>query len=282
MDTVCATANTGINKIMMNSSYTAIARNALILLSVFSSFLAEAETASPASAVALPVTAVDTDMPQGIRALLIAPVETVLSSQMEGRIVSIPVKDGSVAKKGDELLQFDCKENEAELRKARAQLSEARYTWKANQELKKERAVRELDVQLSSARLEEARANYEIRKSKASMCKITAPFDGRVVKVLVKPFQSVSSGTPLVEYLDNSKLEIQLYAPSRWLVWIKPGLTFDIKIDETGKTYPAVVTAIGARVDAVSQTVEIKAEITGKHDDLLAGMSGVALLDEPK
>jgi len=219
---------------------------------------------------------------QGIRALLVAPVETVLSSQMEGRIVSIPVKDGDVARQGDLLLQFDCKENEAELRKARAQLSEARYTWKANQELKKEKAVREFDVQLSSARLEEARANYEIRKSKSDMCNITAPFDGRVVKVLVKPYQSVSSGTPLVEYLDNTKLEIQLYAPSRWLTWIRPGHEFEIRVDETGNRYPAVVTGIGARVDPVSQTVEIKAEITGEHSDLLAGMSGSALLEEPK
>ena len=257
-------------------SKTETARAALIVLMAFSSVSAAAETAPRANVAS------DSYMPKGIRALLTAPVETVLSSQMDGRIISIPVKDGDVAGKGDQLLQFDCKENEAALRKARAQLNEARYTWKANQELKKEKAVRELDVQLSSAKLEEARANYEISKSRAAMCNISAPFDGRVVKVQVKPFQSVSRGTPLVEYLDNSKLEIQLYAPSHWLVWIKPGLKFDIKIDETGKTYPAVITGIGARVDPVSQTVELKAEITGKHDDLLVGMSGAALLEEPK
>lgn len=256
--------------------FTKAAAMVLALFLCLPSFAVLAQTNLP-----VPVLS-DNYLPQGIRALLIAPVETVLSSQMDGRIISIPVKDGDVVKKGDELLQFDCKESSAELRKSRAKLNEARYTYKANQELKKERAIRELDVQLASSRLEEARAEYEIRKSRAAKCKITAPFDGRVVKVLVRPFQSVSSGTQLVEYLDNTMLEIQLYAPSRWLVWIKSGVKFDITIDETGKTYPAVVTRIGARVDPVSQTVEIKAEIQGEHSDLLAGMSGVALLDEPK
>ncbi|RTZ57972.1 MAG: efflux transporter periplasmic adaptor subunit [Gammaproteobacteria bacterium] len=265
---------------MKNRFNPASSRNALILLALFSAFAASAET--PVAKTAPLATATGSPAPQGIRALLIAPTETVLSSQMDGRILSIPVKDGDTAKKGDVLLEFDCKENKAELRKSRAQLSEARYTWKANQQLKKERAVRELDVQLSSARLEQARADYEIKKSQTAKCKIAAPFDGRVVKVLVKPFQSVSSGVQLVEFLDNSKLEIQLYAPSRWLTWIKPGLEFDIQVDETGKTYPAVVTGIGARVDPVSQTVEIKAEINGEYGDLLAGMSGVALLEEPK
>ncbi len=267
---------------MQNRTNPLSCRNALILVALSASLPAFAETPAATTDDATAAPAVDALAPQGIRALLTAPAETVLSSQMDGRILSIPVKDGDTAKKGDELLQFDCKENEAELRKSRAQLSEARYTWKANQQLKKEHAVRELDVQLSSARLEQARADYEIRKSQKAKCRITAPFDGRVVKVLVKPYQSVSSGTQLVEYLDNSKLEIQLYAPSRWLTWIKPGVAFDIRIDETGKTYPAVVTGIGARVDPVSQTVEIKAEINGEYDDLLAGMSGVALLEQPK
>lgn len=47
-------------------------------------------------------------------------------------------------------------------------------------------------------------------------------------------------------------------------------------IDETGKTYPARVTAINARVDAVAQTVELEASITGLPANSLAGMTGIA------
>jgi hypothetical protein len=52
-------------------------------------------------------------------------------------------------------------------------------------------------------------------------------------------------------------------------------------MDETGKTYQASVTRLGARVDAASQSLEIAAVIEGEHPELLAGMSGLARFDVP-
>jgi len=83
---------------MKNRFNPASSRNALILLALFSAFAASAET--PVAKTAPLATATGSPAPQGIRALLIAPTETVLSSQMDGRSLSIPVKDGDTAKKG--------------------------------------------------------------------------------------------------------------------------------------------------------------------------------------
>lgn len=69
--------------------------------------------------------------------------------------------------------------------------------------------------------------------------------------------------------------------PSRWLVWLKPGHSFQVAIDETGKTYPAKVQRIGARVDPVSQSVKLSAAIDGKFPELIAGMSGRVALTPP-
>ncbi len=57
---------------------------------------------------------------------------------------------------------------------------------------------------------------------------------------------------------------------------IAVGSHFEVSIDETGKTYPAQVTAINARVDAVAQTVELEGRIEGRPSELLPGMSGDA------
>ena len=46
---------------------------------------------------------------------------------------------------------------------------------------------------------------------------------------------------------------------------------FEVRINETGSTYPAKVTAINARVDAVAQTVELEARMAGNQPELLAG-----------
>jgi membrane fusion protein, multidrug efflux system len=75
---------------------------------------------------------------------------------------------------------------------------------------------------------------------------------------------------------------MQLHVPSGWLAWLRPGATFEVGIDETRRTYSATVTELGARVDPVSQTLRVSALIDGDHDDLLAGMSGIARFDVPQ
>ena len=49
----------------------------------------------------------------------------------------------------------------------------------------------------------------------------------------------------------------------------------------TGKTYPAKVQWLAARVDPVSQSIKVNAGIDGHFDDLIAGMSGQVLMEPP-
>lgn len=52
--------------------------------------------------------------------------------------------------------------------------------------------------------------------------------------------------------------------------------TYRDKVDEVGKTYAAKVARIGARVDPVTQTVDVTAALNGNASELLPGMSGWA------
>jgi hypothetical protein len=93
--------------------------------------------------------------------------------------------------------------------------------------------------------------------------------------------QFVQAGQQLLDILDDSALELEFIVPSRWLGWLKAGHAFKVSIDETGQTYPARITRLGARVDPVSQSVKAAATIDGKFPDLIAGMSGHLLLSPP-
>ncbi|OQX39434.1 MAG: hypothetical protein B0D88_09425, partial [Candidatus Sedimenticola endophacoides] len=141
-------------------------------------------------------------------------------------------------------------------------------------------AVGELELALSETEMQHATADVELWQAQIRRCTIHAPFDGRVVKVLAKPFQSVTLGEPLIEILDDSTYRMELFVPSSWYGRIRPGTRFRVRIDETGRDYPAVVTELGARINPVAQTLGISAEITGDSTDLLAGMSGSALFED--
>ena len=125
--------------------------------------------------------------------------------------------------------------------------------------------VNKLGLQETSRRVDE--------KNRYTLVFLAAPGDVELVK---KTKSDGHRGAPLVELVSDGPLKLCLNVPSRLLRTLKVGQRFDVDIDETGKTYPAKVTAINARVDAVAQTVELEARIDGRPPELLAGMTGIA------
>jgi RND family efflux transporter MFP subunit len=219
---------------------------------------------------------IDSQEATAIRVLVLPLVETTLSGEIPARIEKIRVDVGERFKAGQELVVFDCEIYRAQLQKAKAEWEEARKTFEVNQRLDALRSVSELEMTVSESRMARAKAETLLREVQVKKCVVKAPFSGRVVKRKANPFEYVSPGQPLLEVIDDVHLMLQLLIPSRWLAQIKKGSHFRVHIDETGRDYKAQVTIVGARIDPVSQTVEIRAEIDGNHSELLAGMSGTA------
>lgn len=214
--------------------------------------------------------------PQAIRVLLSPEVETLLSAQMLGRISAVNANLGGHVPRGKVLLSFDCSEPQARLRMAEAENNAARESLEVKQRLRKLDAAGDTEVLLAQAEADRTRAAIALTQVQLSQCAVKAPFSGHIVKLHVKAHQGVNVGMPLLEMVSDGPLKLRLNVPSRWLRELKVGTPFEVAIDETGKTYPAKVTAINARVDAVAQSIEMEARIDGKHPHLLAGMSGIA------
>lgn len=200
---------------------------------------------------------------------------------MAGRITAIDIREGEEFRKDQPLVKFDCEIGRSHLKKAQAKLNAARKTHESNLQLQSYQSIGGLEVDLSAAEVQTALADTAIIRAELKRCQIDAPFNGRVIEILAHPHESVSEHQPLLAILNDKELELQLYIPSWWLSWLKTGDDFTIRIDETGKSYPAKVTRLGARVDPASQSLAITARIDGIHPELLAGMSGVARFNVP-
>lgn len=217
-----------------------------------------------------------------VRALLVADLETTLSGELPATIKNMVVDIGDHFDKGDLLIEFDCDNLLAEQRKAQAELTEAENVFQVNTRLQRLKSIGDLEVAVSAARFERAQAELSLWQVRLKRCEIKAPFAGRVLSRQASPYQHVTPGQPLLEIIDTVNLSLQLFIPSHWLSWIQPGVRFTVVVDETGKKYPAKVSIVGAKVDPVSQTVEMRAKITGEHPELLAGMSGTATFSKHK
>lgn len=214
--------------------------------------------------------------PNAIRVLLSPELETTLVAQMAGTIVTLNASLGAAVAKGSTIVAFDCREASAKLRMVEAEYASARETLETKKRLRKLAAAGDLEVAVAAAAADRANAAIAVSRVQLSQCVIAAPFSGRIVKVHVKPHQGVSMGAPLVEMVSDGPLKVRLNVPSKLLSTLRIGTPFEVAIDETGLTYPARITAINARVDAVAQTVELEAGIEGRPRELLAGMTGIA------
>lgn len=215
-----------------------------------------------------------------IRVLLAAELETTLSSQMAGTLGELKTGFGEQVAKSAVLARFNCNEAEARAKVAAAELAMAKQNLQAKQQLRQLNAVGDIEVSMANTEVQKAAGARAMGAAQSSYCQVLAPFSGRVAKVYVKPYQTVAAGTPLFDLVSDGALKVRLNVPSNLLKNLKPGMPLQVSIHETGKTYPAHVSGINSRVDAVAQTVELEARLDNKYPDLMAGMSGTAQFDQ--
>ncbi|CAG1001623.1 Multidrug resistance protein MexA [Rhodocyclaceae bacterium] len=225
--------------------------------------------------VATPATALDK---REIRAQLMPRRYTTLAAEIGAKINRLPIPEGGSFRQGQSLIQFDCTVQQAQLNKARASLSSAEKTWQANKHLAELNSIGKLELETSEAEVLKAQAEVAANAAVVGKCSVAAPFGGRIAEQKVREQQYVQPGQALLDILDDSALELEFIVPSKWLTWVKAGTAFQVRIDETGRTYPAKVQRTGARVDAISQSVKLSAVIDGRFNELVAGMSGKVVM----
>ena len=216
-----------------------------------------------------------------IRAQLTPKRFTTLAAEVGAKVQSLPVPEGGAFKAGQTLVQFDCSLQQAQLQKSKAVLAAADATLQSTTRLSELNSAGKLELEIAGTEAAKARADLSYNNILLGKCHIAAPFAGRVSEQKVREQQYVQPGQTLLEIMDDSTLELEFIAPSHWMSFLKVNSPFEIRIDETGKTYPAGIVRTAAKVDPVSQSVKFTAQIRGRFPELVAGMSGRVIVDVP-
>ena len=220
-------------------------------------------------------------VPQVIRAQLVPRAFTTLSSETAARVDRISHRAGEHFQKGETLVEFDCVTQRAQVAKARAVLKAAEKTYAINKRLFDMKSLSGLELEVSAAEIDKAKADVAMADAMQSKCVVEAPFTGVVVDQKAREFQYTTPGQPLLEIVDDKALELEFIVPSAWLRWLKTGYAFSVAVDETGKTYHAHVELLGGRVDPVSESIKVTGTIDRDAQDLMPGMSGRVVMAPP-
>lgn len=210
------------------------------------------------------------------RALLAPIQEATLSAEITAKIKMIDVREGDHVSAGQKLIVFDCETVETDRDKAEADVMAASATRRSRRQLREYKSVSELNLTLAEA--EFLRSSAELARAEAHLerCTVKAPFDGFIVEIAANAHESIRPGQPLMHITADAQLKVEVFVPSRWISWLKKGTGFTVSVDETGKTYKAIVRRSVPRIDPASQTIKIIGRIQKHEPALVPGMSGTA------
>lgn len=206
--------------------------------------------------------------------------QATFSSETTAHVALLTVKEGSYFKMNDILLELDCREQQAELKKAEAEQQSMNAAKKSAEKLQSYGSISEYELIKAKSDADASNADVDKLKAIVDKCIIKAPFNGAVSELMVHTYETVKPGDPLLKIVNTDNLELQMQIPSLWLQWIKIGTRFNVHVTEINKLIAAKVIKINPQIDSVSQTVKITGIIIQYDPDLRPGMSGQANFPE--
>lgn len=208
--------------------------------------------------------------------------QVTFSSETSASVASLSIREGSQFHKGSTLLTLDCRVQDADLKKAKAQQQVTNVGYVSAKKLKLYGSISEFEYLQAKAQKDMADAEVDKLTSIVEKCMIKAPFNGSVAKLMVHLYETVKPGDPLLKIVSTDDLDFVLQVPSTWLEWLHVGSTVNVHINELNKSIVVNVEKINPEIDSVSQTVKIIAKETNQDPELLPGMSGQATFpDKP-
>jgi membrane fusion protein (multidrug efflux system) len=200
--------------------------------------------------------------------------ETVIvRPEIAGRVSQIQFKEGERVTKGQVLVKLDDSVQQADLDRARANLT-----------LSKTKHERSIDLRnkgfISSQALEEAENNWkvaqadsELMHARSSKTAIRAPFSGTIGLRLISVGDYVKEGQDMVNLESIDPLKVDFRVPELAMSQVKDGQTLQITLDALpDKAYDGKVIAINPLIDANGRSIVIRAQVPNRDGRLRPGM----------
>jgi membrane fusion protein (multidrug efflux system) len=196
-----------------------------------------------------------------------------LTAKVSETVRKVAFDSGEVVRAGDVIVDLSSGAQLAGLEEARAAFQEAERQLARGQELAQTKIISESQLDTQRATRDAARARMDVVRAQLADRVITAPFDGVLGLRQVSPGSLVTPGTPIATLDDVSVIKLDFQVPERFLAVLEPGQSVTAK----SGTYPdrefdGVVKSVDSRVDPVTRSVTVRAEIPNPDRLLRPGM----------
>jgi membrane fusion protein (multidrug efflux system) len=228
-----------------------------------------------------PPLAVTTQLPE--RVSLGAEIEAVgtalanesveITAKSTNRIEAIRFTEGQRVARGTVLVQLDRAQAAAELAEAEANLAEARRQLRRGQDLEVTQALSRAQLDQLQTAVTTAEARVAAARSRLDDTVIRAPFAGRTGFRRVSVGGLVNAGAVITTLDDASVIKLEFTVPQTFVGELAVGLPVFARVDGLGeREFQGRVATIDSRIDPVTRSIAVRAEIPNGDGTLKPGM----------
>ena len=199
--------------------------------------------------------------------LVIPRQSTDIGFELSGQVVRILVDEGASVLAGqllaeldqqllvDEADQLQARRSEIESQVVLNQANRQRFGKLQRKGFAAEQRIDELSAEQGAlaASLAQLDAGLNANQTRQRKSRLLAPFDGSVSRRYIDEGAVLAAGAPLLQLLEDDRLEARIGLPVRLLDELEPGQSVTIEL--AGQTVTGLVLAIGAQVTRATLTV---------------------------
>ncbi|MDW8478954.1 MAG: efflux RND transporter periplasmic adaptor subunit [Xanthomonadales bacterium] len=207
-----------------------------------------------------------------------------ITAKVADVVTRVAFRDGEEVAAGQLLVALSDRAEVAQLEEAQAALVDAERQHARTRELVQAGMLNASALDQQTALRDAARARVEALRARLADRVITAPFAGVLGLRRVSPGSLVAPGTPITTLDDVSRIKLDFSIPETFLAALAVGQ----EIRARSAAYPdrafrGTVRAIDSRVDPVTRTITVRAELPNPERLLRPGMLLVVeLLGPPR
>ena len=196
-----------------------------------------------------------------------------LTAQVSDTVKEVHFSEGGTVAKGDVLVTLNNAEELANVSAALASYTQAKQQFDRTKPLVDKGTLSQATLDGATRDLDEATARLTAIRARAGDYIITAPFSGILGLRQISPGTLVSPGTPVTTLDDITLIKLDFSVPERYLVTITPGQEIVSQAAAyAGEEFRGVVKTIDSRVNPVTRSIIVRAEVPNPDGKLKPGM----------
>lgn len=196
-----------------------------------------------------------------------------ITSKTSNIVTAVRFRDGQVVRRGQVLVELDSAQARADLGIAQAALTDSTSQFERSRELLPTQALSKSQFDQVVAIKQADEARVAAARARLEDTVIRAPFGGRVGLRRVSVGSLISPGTVLATLDDSSLIKVDFAVPEANLSQLREGLSLTATSTAwPGRRFAGRITSVDSRIDPVSRSITVRAELPNLEALLKPGM----------